>query len=161
VAILRLLVNDLVLARYFRQVLWNFGTFVSPRTWITEMDESPDPRSSMCDFIAYYLRFLRRQHGWSGGALAELLNCARSSISRLESGQAKLALDQAEKLDAARNPGGLFGIMIQWRKSSRSQGPSDCVEVANLSGNNGLRDSENPGIGRLSTSVESLASPGG
>src|SRR3569833_1172577 len=58
-----------------------FLPILAPRE--VEMNESPDPRSSMYDFIAYYLRFLRCQHGWSGGALADLLNCARSSVSRL------------------------------------------------------------------------------
>ena len=108
--------NGSPFTRYFHCVLGTYGTFATPHaeTREVEMNESPDPRSSMYDFIAYYLRFLRRQHGWAGGALAELLNCARSSISRLEGGQAKLALDQAEKIDIAWNTGGLFGIMVYY-----------------------------------------------
>lgn len=44
-----------------------------------------------------------------------------------------------------------------WRKSSRStaQGGA-CVEVADLSGAIGLRDSKNPGGGHLRVSAESF-----
>ncbi|MEU5883206.1 helix-turn-helix transcriptional regulator [Spirillospora sp. NPDC047279] len=78
------------------------------------MNESPDPRTSMWHWISCQLRFLRKQNGWSGHALAELLHCARSSVSRLENGEAKLAPDQAEKIDEAWRTGGLFGVMVHY-----------------------------------------------
>lgn len=46
----------------------------------------------------------------------------------------------------------------QWRKSSRSvsQTSGDCVELADLSGVVGIRDSKNPRAGHLSVSREQL-----
>jgi transcriptional regulator with XRE-family HTH domain len=76
------------------------------------INESPDPRSSLWAFMAYLLRFHRMQQGSSGGALAELLNCARSSISRLENGEAKLTDAQAAQVDEAWRTGGLFGVLL-------------------------------------------------
>lgn len=74
--------------------------------------ESPDPRSSMWAWIACALRFHRMQRGLTGGDVAKLLNCARSSISRLETGEAKLDEKQAALLDEAWSTGGLFSIMV-------------------------------------------------
>ncbi len=76
------------------------------------INESPDPRSSLWAFMAYMLRFHRTQRGSSGGAVADLLNCARSSISRLENGEAKLTDAQAAQLDEAWTTGGLFGVLL-------------------------------------------------
>jgi hypothetical protein len=76
------------------------------------INESPDPRSSLWAFMAYMLRFHRSQRGESGFVLAELLNCARSSISRLENGEAKLTPTQAAQLDEAWTTGGLFGVLL-------------------------------------------------
>jgi transcriptional regulator with XRE-family HTH domain len=66
--------------------------------------------------MAYYLRFQRMQHGMSGHALARLLNCARSSISRLENCEAKLTDAQAATLDREWNTGGTFTIMLWYAR---------------------------------------------
>ena len=80
------------------------------------INESPDPRSSMWAWMAHHLRFQRMQHGMSGHALAELLNCARSSISRLENCEAKLTDAQAAVLDERWNTGGTFAIMLWYAR---------------------------------------------
>ncbi|KAB2342625.1 DUF397 domain-containing protein [Actinomadura rudentiformis] len=51
--------------------------------------------------------------------------------------------------------------MITWRKSSRSggggSGGQECVEVAQVSGAIGVRDSTAPDAGHLSVSTQSFA----
>lgn len=80
------------------------------------INDSPDPRSSMWAWIAYSLRFHRMQRGLTGDAVAKLLNCARSSISRLENGDAKLDEKQAAVLDMAWNTGEHFAIMVWYAR---------------------------------------------
>lgn len=80
------------------------------------INESPDPRSSMWAWIAYSLRFHRMQRGLTGDSVAKLLNCARSSISRLENGEAKLDEKQAAILDEAWRTGGHFSIMVWYAR---------------------------------------------
>lgn len=76
------------------------------------MNDPPDPRSSMWAWMAYMLRFLRLQQGMSGTVVAEMLNVARSQISRLENGESKLNTRQAATLDKELNTGELFSIML-------------------------------------------------
>jgi transcriptional regulator with XRE-family HTH domain len=80
------------------------------------INESPDPRSSMWAWIAYSLRFHRMQRGLTGDAVAKLLNCARSSISRLENGDAKLDEKQAAILDEAWTTGHLFATLVWYAR---------------------------------------------
>ncbi|MEU5877915.1 helix-turn-helix transcriptional regulator [Spirillospora sp. NPDC047279] len=78
------------------------------------INEPPDPRSSLWGAMAYFLRFQRMEKGQSGYALAEMLNCARSSVSRLENGEAKLTPQQADTIDEAWRTGGLFGVLLYY-----------------------------------------------
>ncbi|MFC0042754.1 helix-turn-helix domain-containing protein [Actinomadura rayongensis] len=78
------------------------------------VNEPPDPRTSLWATIAFYLRFFRMQHGESGDILARRLGCSRSSISRLEAGEAELTPEQADKVDEGWNLGGLFGTLVYY-----------------------------------------------
>lgn len=80
------------------------------------INEPPDPRSSMWAWIACSLRFHRMQRGLTGDAVAKLLHCARSSVSRLENGEAKLEEKQAAILDQAWNTGDHFSIMVWYAR---------------------------------------------
>ncbi|RKS78826.1 hypothetical protein BZB76_0260 [Actinomadura pelletieri DSM 43383] len=80
------------------------------------MNDPPDPRSSMWAWIAYSLRFHRMQRGLTGDAVGKLLNCARSSISRLENAEAELTDKQAAILDEAWNTGGTFAVMLWYAR---------------------------------------------
>ncbi|MBW8482328.1 helix-turn-helix domain-containing protein [Actinomadura parmotrematis] len=75
-------------------------------------NEPPDPCSSMYAWIAYSLRFQRVERGLSGDALAKILKHSRSTISRLESGEAKLTDKQAATLDREWRTGKFFTIAL-------------------------------------------------
>lgn len=77
---------------------------------------SPDPKTSIWDWIAYSLRFHRNQRGLSGDAAGRILNCSKATVSRLESGHAKLDEIQAAALDKAWNTGGLFSTMVWYAR---------------------------------------------
>jgi transcriptional regulator with XRE-family HTH domain len=73
---------------------------------------SPDPRTSMWAWLAHDLRFYRTQRGLSGDAVAKLLSCARSSVSRLENGEARLTERQVAILDERWQTGGHFSRLL-------------------------------------------------
>jgi transcriptional regulator with XRE-family HTH domain len=77
---------------------------------------SPDPKSSMWAWMAHDLRLYRAQRGLTGEDVAKILNCARSSISRLENGEAKLDERQAAALDEAWTTGGHFSTMLWYAR---------------------------------------------
>jgi transcriptional regulator with XRE-family HTH domain len=70
----------------------------------------------MWNWIAYALRFYRMQRGLSGQDVAKLLNVARSSVSRLENGQAQLDDREALKLDKEWTTGGLFTLLLWYAR---------------------------------------------
>lgn len=70
----------------------------------------------MWAWLAHDLRFFRAQRGLSGDAVARLINCARSSLSRLENNEAKLDEHQAAVLDERWQTGGHFGTMLWYAR---------------------------------------------
>jgi Domain of unknown function (DUF5753) len=77
---------------------------------------SPDPRSSMWDFMAYYLRFLRTQHDATGETVGKIVRRSKSTVSRFESGEYRLGEAECEALDRAWNTGRLFSILLHYAR---------------------------------------------
>jgi transcriptional regulator with XRE-family HTH domain len=77
---------------------------------------SPDPKSSMWAWMARDLRLFRERRGQTGQDVAKILNCARSSISRLETGEAKLDDKQAAVLDREWDTGGHFTLQLWYAR---------------------------------------------
>ncbi|MBW8487757.1 helix-turn-helix domain-containing protein [Actinomadura parmotrematis] len=75
-------------------------------------DDLPDPRDSMWDFVAHYLRFERTKRGISGEALGRVLNISKSKVSRIEVGEERLTWSAAKKLDKVWETGTLFEILV-------------------------------------------------
>jgi hypothetical protein len=75
---------------------------------------SPDPLTSMWAWIAHDVRFFRTRSKMSGSKLGELLDCDRSTISRIESGVLKIDEKQAAVLDRVFATGGHFGRLLQY-----------------------------------------------
>ncbi|MFD0900910.1 helix-turn-helix domain-containing protein [Actinomadura sediminis] len=79
-------------------------------------NEPPDPMASMWAWIAYQLRYQRIERSLSGDAVAKLLNCSRATISRLETGEARLTEKQAAKLDKEWRLGKFFAVALWYAR---------------------------------------------
>ncbi|MGH2811881.1 MAG: Scr1 family TA system antitoxin-like transcriptional regulator, partial [Actinomycetota bacterium] len=77
---------------------------------------SPNPKGSMWNLIAYYLRFLRTERGETLRRMADTMGVAESTTSRIETGEQKLTDRQAEEIDKAWKTGGLLGLMVYYAR---------------------------------------------
>jgi transcriptional regulator with XRE-family HTH domain len=75
-------------------------------------DELPNPKTSMWNFIAFYLRSQRLQKGLSGEALGCVLKISKAKVSRIEVGKERLDWKQAEMLDKAWDTCGIFALLV-------------------------------------------------
>lgn len=76
------------------------------------INPSPDPKSNMWNFIAFYLRIFRQRMSMSGDDLGKIIGGGKAAVSRIENGHERLSGTQAEALDRACNTGGLFGLLV-------------------------------------------------
>lgn len=77
---------------------------------------APDPMSSMWAWLAHDLRFYRERAGITGTDLGKIINCVRSTVSRLESGDLKITEEQAKILDSLWQTGGHFLRLLKYAK---------------------------------------------
>jgi DNA-binding XRE family transcriptional regulator len=75
-----------------------------------------DPKISMWHFLAYYLRFMREKEGLSLAQWGKIIGMARSSVSNIEAGRAKLQVDYARRLDVKFETGGLFELLLWYAR---------------------------------------------
>lgn len=95
-----------------------------------------DPKISMWHFLAYYLRFLREKEGLSLAEWGKIIGMARSSVSNIEAGRAKLQADYARRLDVKFETGGLIELLLwysrtahdpNWLCDMKSHASSECM----------------------------------
>lgn len=79
--------------------------------------ETLEPRSSMWDFLASYLHFLRAKHGYSCAYVGEVAGAARQTVSHWESGYRKPDERQTELLDDLYGTGKLLATLLYWAKA--------------------------------------------
>ncbi|MFV2171807.1 Scr1 family TA system antitoxin-like transcriptional regulator [Actinomadura sp. LOL_016] len=72
----------------------------------------PDPKRSMWDFIAFYLRFCRNQRGLSGESVGRVIKTSKATVSRIENGVDRLDGQRAALLDKAWDTGGVFSLLV-------------------------------------------------
>ncbi|WP_051301503.1 Scr1 family TA system antitoxin-like transcriptional regulator [Actinomadura rifamycini] len=72
----------------------------------------PDPKRSMWDFIAFYLRFCRNKRGLSGEAVGRVIKTSKATVSRIENGVDRLDGQRAALLDKEWNTGGVFSLLV-------------------------------------------------
>ncbi|GGV01106.1 transcriptional regulator [Actinomadura cremea] len=77
-----------------------------------------DPKISMWHFLAYYLRFLREKEGLSLAEWGKIIGMARSSVSNIEAGRAKLQADYARRLDVKFETGGLIELLLWYARTA-------------------------------------------
>jgi len=75
-----------------------------------------DPKISMWHFLAYYLRFIREKEELSLAQWGKIIGMARSSVSNIEAGRAKLQVDYARRLDVKFETGGLFELLLWYAR---------------------------------------------
>ncbi len=74
--------------------------------------DSLTPDRSLWHVIAVHLRRYREAHSLTGQALADILDCDRSTVSRYESGLLKLTRKHAEIIDREWGTQGMFTSLV-------------------------------------------------
>ncbi|MEV4252146.1 helix-turn-helix transcriptional regulator [Spirillospora sp. NPDC049652] len=73
---------------------------------------SPNPKTNMWNFIAWYLRIWRIAHGMTGEELGRIMKGSKATVSRIENGHERLSGTQAQLIDKAAHTGGLFTLLV-------------------------------------------------
>ncbi|WP_433329095.1 helix-turn-helix domain-containing protein [Spirillospora sp. CA-294931] len=76
-----------------------------------------DPDSDLWDFIAFELRRQRQEQDLSLAAVGDIIGRDRSLVARVESGETKLQVAHADRLDRAWSGGGFFRRMVNFAKA--------------------------------------------
>ncbi|GLZ09649.1 hypothetical protein Acsp03_71150 [Actinomadura sp. NBRC 104412] len=76
-----------------------------------------DPKASLWNLIAVYLRLQREHRGLSGESLGRIIGASKATVSKIENGKDRLNIGHAKLLDAAwetGNPELLEGGLFEW-----------------------------------------------
>ncbi len=74
--------------------------------------EPLDPRISMWQFLAFFMRFMREKAGLSLAQCGEIMGLARSTVSNMEAGRRRPQDDQMRLLDKHYGTGLLFQLIL-------------------------------------------------